>query len=180
MGVARVGPQPSRAGPLRRGKGTRDLSPRVQKECDGKKLPSTSRHGGPRFRHQALSTLTSDFQPPEKELYLLYHIQRVLSQQLKQASQNLLSGGPAEAGGPCSRALAKVRSGERPGAPRHLARVGVQPQASPGVFLDRCLRQALPLRVVLTPGGFLRAWGQQDLSSLAGWCPTASAVLEAL
>ena len=30
-------------------------------------------------RHQALSTLTSDFQPPEKKpLLLLYHIQRVL------------------------------------------------------------------------------------------------------
>ena len=42
------------------------------------KLPSTS-HMRALARHQALSTLTSDFQPPEeKPLLLLYHIQQVL------------------------------------------------------------------------------------------------------
>ena len=142
-----MGPQPSRAGPLRRGKGTRDLSPRVQRrECDGKAAvhkPSWGPSPDTSSQHPDLRLPASREEP----LLLLCHIQRVLCHssssrrprtfyrevQLRQTA--LLP-----------RALARQIWGKGQVLPRHLARVRVQPPNVPlRVFLDPLSQAGPPL-----------------------------------
>lgn len=97
------------------------------------KLPSTSRHGGPR-QTPGFSTLTQTSSLQRRTLLLgVPHSAGSVSQQLKQTSQNLLSGGPAEA----DSLLPELRQiwGKRLGAPQAL--------------VSECSLQT-PLRVFLT------------------------------
>lgn len=146
MGLQGWDPNPVGLGPLEEGRAP-ETCPHVCREGVMGKLPSTSRHGGPR---QTPGSQHPDLRLPasrEEPLLLLYHIQRVLCHssssrrprtfyrevQLRQTA--LLP-----------RALARQIWGKGQVLPRHLARVGVQPPNVPlRVFLDPLSQAGPPL-----------------------------------
>lgn len=174
MGLQGWDPNPVGLGPLQEERAP-ETCPHVCREGVMGKLPSTSRHGGPRPDTRLSAPLSLRLPASREEpLLLLYHIQRVLCH--SNSSRHVLEPSCRE-----------VQLSRRPLLPRALARqIWGKARCSPGTCACRVQPPSVPLRVFLDPlsqaGPPLEGgpyswrlsgahWGQRDLSSLAGWAP---------